>query len=198
MVMTSFRPEVEGYEFVNSWTFDERERAQIQGILSGAAASMALGAGPIGPLLAPLGPLAAGVGLWAAAQIARGLSGTYGRCGGLVSASLDYFRRGWPLPRGTSAQPTAGNPHDRVVRDYIYRRLIDSLTLNAATTLAWMAVLKLTPFGGGVGNLWNMTKGQFVNLKPILDAGNPWPLGIIGTTDNPTDNHQVLAIGYDS
>lgn len=33
-------------------------------------------------------------------------------------------------------------------------------------------------------------------MKQYLDAGTPWPLGLIGMTRSPKDNHQVLAYGY--
>jgi hypothetical protein len=190
MSMTIFRPDVDGFAFVNNWTFDAAEKKQIQDILTGALVPMAAA---LAPMIAPFGPAApfilGGAGAWAAGAIARGLSGSYGRCGGMAFAPLDYFKSGLPLPRGGLGTPDRGNPRDAILRDYIYRRLIDSLTLNAATTLAWMAVLKLTPFGGGAGNLKNMTRGQLDTLKRHLDGGSPWPLGLISDADNPTDNH---------
>jgi hypothetical protein len=129
--------------------------------------------------------------------VRNSLSGIYGRCGGMAFMPLDYFRKRVPLPRGTSRQPQRDNPHDAKLREAIYKRLIDSLVLNAGTTLAWMAVLKVPPNGAGIGLLWKMTNGEFNKIKPVLAAGTPVPIGIIGNADNPTDNHQALAIGYD-
>jgi hypothetical protein len=35
------------------------------------------------------------------------------------------------------------------------------------------------------------------HLKRHIDAGEPWPIGLVGTTKDPFTNHQVLACGYD-
>src|SRR5688572_2779040 len=106
MSMTTFRPEVDGFAFINSWRFDEAEKKQIQGILSGALVPMAAA---LAPMVAPLGPAApiimAGAAAWAAGAIAHGLNDVYGRCGGMAFAPLDYFRSGLPVPRGGPLTP---------------------------------------------------------------------------------------------
>jgi len=62
-----------------------------------------------------------------------------------------------------------------------------------------MGVLKLIPesMGGGAPELLRRTKDEWTKLKLYLEQGLPWPLGLVGPSDNPTENHQVLAYGYE-
>jgi hypothetical protein len=53
------------------------------------------------------------------------------------------------------------------------------------------------PLRGGPAWLAKQTLNEWKKLKAHLDAGEPWPLGLVGQTSNPTLNHQVLAIGYE-
>ena len=50
--------------------------------------------------------------------------------------------------------------------------------------------------GGGDQELKQRTASEWTKLKHHIDSGQPWPITLIGTTSNPTHNHQVLAYGY--
>lgn len=50
---------------------------------------------------------------------------------------------------------------------------------------------------GGPGSALDETRGDWPRLKKILDQEAAVPVGyIFGTSANPMDQHQVLAIGY--
>lgn len=133
--------------------------------------------------------------------ILQAMPDTYGMCGGMAYAALDYFRCGLPVPRGKSYMdhPNYDTPEGRLVRDYLWERQKQSFTINAPTLLGWMIMLHIDlPFVDD-GPSWVLKKtiGEWKELKQYLDSGTPWPLCLIGTSRSPFDNHQVLAIGYD-
>jgi hypothetical protein len=115
-------------------------------------------------------------------------------------AALDYFQLNWVVPQGAGSgdQPTSPGP-GAPLRAYIWQRLLDSLGGNASTFLGWMIVNHLVPsflFGGGSGWLLSQTKKQWLILKAHIDGGEPWPVGLVGNTSDPFNNHQVLVYGY--
>ncbi len=124
----------------------------------------------------------------------------FGLCGGMAYASLDYYRLGWVVPQGSPA-PDRSTPEGSALRDYIWKRLIDAdLSGNVASrTIEWMALLNFIPpqFGGGPPELLKRTKAEWEILKQHLENDGPWPIAIVGTTDNPMNNHQILAYGYE-
>lgn len=201
MSKTGFQPQAHGFAFVNSWTLDETESNQIRRALTSAINGALMTVSPV--LFAPLVVL--GVGRSLGNAIASGLPQMYGLCGGMAFAALDYYRIGLPLPRGTgpSDQPTRKTPKGATLRSYLWQRLMDSLTIGraAANTLAYMGALHLMPkrwpFRGGDSWLLTLTKVHWRHLKRHIDAGEPWPIGLVGTTKDPFTNHQVLACGYD-
>jgi hypothetical protein len=121
----------------------------------------------------------------------------------MAFAALDYYRIKSPLPRGNGYydQPTRATPAGTRLRTYLWKRLLDSLELNAAKVLVWMVVLHVLPawwpFNGGNAWLLRESKKEWNVLKEHIDAGEPWPIALIGTTKNPCNNHQVLAYGYE-
>jgi hypothetical protein len=118
----------------------------------------------------------------------------------MAYASLDYYRLGWVVPQG-STEPDRTTLQGTALRDYLWKRLIDADVSGkvALTTLEWMAILKFIPsqFGGGAPELLCRTKEEWTVLKQHLENDGPWPIAIIGTTDNPMNNHQILAYGYE-
>src|SRR5206468_3132476 len=118
----------------------------------------------------------------------------YGMCGGMAYAALDYYKAGQVLPRGTGPNdwPTRATPQGKILRDYIWQRLIDSLSMGgaASSTLAWMIIQHRVPttwpFNGGPAWLLARSKEQWIVLKKHLDAGEPWPIVLIGTTEDPS------------
>jgi hypothetical protein len=122
----------------------------------------------------------------------------------MAYASLDYFNRPEVhFPRGSTPQlqPTRGSSEGGRLRSYLWRRLINSLTFNVPTFLIWMAFLHTIPedsfLKGGPRWLARETIKQWNILKRHIDANEPWPIGLVGTTTDPTLNHQVVAIGYE-
>jgi hypothetical protein len=61
--------------------------------------------------------------------------------------------------------------------------------------LLWSIALHLVP---SLGANWMLarTKQEWRVLKRRLDAGQPWPIGLVGRTRGSFANHQVLATGY--
>lgn len=72
-------------------------------------------------------------------KILAGVAGDYGRCGGMAFAALDYFLIGQDVPNN-SQQPDSGP-----LRDFIWRRLLDSLDLNVVPILEWVMQLHIMP-----------------------------------------------------
>jgi hypothetical protein len=51
---------------------------------------------------------------------------------------------------------------------------------------------------GGQGKLQDWSREEWAKLKAKLDAGEPWPMGLVGDSlDLFNHSHQVLATGYD-
>jgi hypothetical protein len=214
MSRTKFRPETDGYAFTNSWTFDSTEIATLTQLVTDAVGVIEVVLSPF--IAAALGPVIAAeagvpfIGPWLVYEtikkandaIVNAIVGAidakpYGLCGGMAFSSLDYFLKGWIVPRGngTNDQPQRTSPTGTALRNYIWNRLIKSIEDNVGTFLQWMAVLH---FDGGPGATWlkDQSHAQLATLKARIDAGTPVTLGLIGTTWNPMDNHQVLCYGY--
>lgn len=201
MPTTAFDPAKNGFAFVNYFTFDEVEVTRIRAQLTGS----------VGNALSTLSPAASALAGLQGANKALGdliqanLPHAYGLCGGMAYAALDYFKAGRPLPRGRGPQdwPTRSTPGGAALRDYLWKRLLDSLGAGggAATTLAWQVMLhrvpSFWPFSGGPGWLLARSRQQWAVLKGHLDQGEPWPIILVGDTHNPFNNHQVLAYGYE-
>lgn len=197
MGKTPFRPQTNGFAFVNSWKFSPEEDTKMKQTLALSANSVAgvqdVGFGAMfNKTLKPV--------------LRRWLKGAlpeyYGLCGGMADAALDYYRVGKPLPRGTgySDIPTDDTPEGRALRGYLLRRQLESMALNFPKLLLWMAILHIDlPFIEGDGPRWllNHSFDEWAELKGHLDSGSPWPLMLIGNSTSPFNNHQVLAYGYD-
>jgi hypothetical protein len=195
---TSFRPETSGFAFVNSWKYDASERERLRAILSSA-----LGRGLDilrpkggGSLAFRLGDRVAG---WIASVIPEGTG--YGLCGGMAYAAADYYRAGLVAPQETNDQPRWDTPQGADLRGFMWRRLVESMYRNAAQVLAWMVMLHLLPkerpFYGGPPWLRDKSREHFHVLKGHIDAGEPWPILLMGENPNPFSNHVVLAYGYE-
>lgn len=203
MPKTRFDPCVHGFAFTNRWMLDPQEIAEIRTKLKQATslADMLMRLFPQNPLL------------WLAVQrlkpalmtwIDQALVEPHGLCGGMAFAALDYYYAQRPPPRGTGPDniPTPDLPQGRVLHDYLRQRLLDSLAANALTFLTWMAFLHRipdqSPLGGGARWLGKQSKAQWQMLKKRIDVGQPCVLGLVGTTQDPTVNHQVVAFAYDA
>lgn len=132
---------------------------------------------------------------------------TYGRCGGMAFAALDYFHLGRPAPThdaddfGGPAVPPDGSP----LADYIYTRLLDSFNLdNVAKFITmtesldhstWIAL----PPADNRGTPRITKQDEIPKLRSQLDQGIPVALGLVGASsigDIGSKNHQVVAYDY--
>jgi hypothetical protein len=193
MAKTSFKPAQHGYPFINAWKMRPEERAQLRQTLtqSTGEAAGSVGNDPFGMLRAMVTPA---MTTW----IDNALPDYYGLCGGMAFSAADHFRAGLPVPTGPDPgrTPDSDDPTERAVRDYLWRRQIESLQPNASVLLSWMLMLFLPIPGGGQGWLRDRTREQLRNLPAFLAHG-PWPICLIGSSTSPFNNHQVLAIGVE-
>lgn len=214
MHVAKFRPEADGFAFVNNWTWDATETAVVKSIVTEAVGVIEIVLSPLiwaleGPVLIAelgvpfIGPYLVQKTIEAETNaivdkiVGAITAENYGLCGGMAFTALDYWHKNWVLPRGISKddQPQRTSPSGKILRDYIWNRLIQSLKDNAGTFLEWMAVLH---FEKGPGATWlrDRTKAEIDKLKARINAGVPVTVGMIGTTANPFNNHQVLVYGY--
>lgn len=131
----------------------------------------------------------------------QGVDASYrygGLCGGMVYASMDYFRARKPIP------PQTYKPANRTpLQSYIYGRQNDAAMVNQLDK--WME-LQINPFGWRDNEFyeWGLKGtggGRIEELRGLLDARNPAPLGFYegGVKDYSGNNygdHQILAVGY--
>jgi hypothetical protein len=198
MPVLAWRNDADGFAFVNSFTLDPTERAYLQGLSQPVILeAVAL----VTPIVGPI--VALGLGAAAEAYMALGRMPTIGLCGGMAYASVDHWHAQVPLPRGAHSadQPTRTGPASTPVRDMIWERLVNSLTAGGVLrrTLEWSLVLNQVPepFGGGP-ELLRRTVEEWDLLRAHIEAGEPWPLGLVYTGRSVWDQHQVVAYGYES
>jgi hypothetical protein len=192
MSRIAFDPKMHGFAFANNWPFEPEERQHLPGhFVAYFTQRRLLGA----------------VGAWLTPSVVRSLRGSlerhlspwYGLCGGMCFAALDFYEAGLVFPRGQYAHdpPAPATP----LRDYVWKRQLDSLVSDAARFLTWLIVLNAIPstwpFRGGPRWLLARSKREWNKLKTGVDAGRPVPIGLVRATKNVYENHQVLAIGYD-
>ncbi|MGH2736284.1 MAG: hypothetical protein ACRDKZ_11940 [Actinomycetota bacterium] len=198
VLMTGFRPDRDGFAFRNSWRFDDHERRVLRDLVHKASRSALRVAAPVGGTALDIAGVDEAVAKWASGAIPD----SYGLCGGMAFAALDFFKSDAQIPRGDGPDdiPNRDTPEGAALRSYLWTRLIDSLEPNLATFLGWMAKLHLVPdvlfLDGGADALRDDSRKQWATLKRHLDKGEPWPIGLIGATRDPFNNHQVLACGY--
>ncbi len=113
----------------------------------------------------------------------------YGLCGGMCYAALDHYYAGLPVPGRT----TVPRPGDALYR-YLWKRQLDSLQLPTGPLriLRWMfredeVVARAT------------MQDEFPKLRDSIARLQPAVLLMIHARSwqDPTRNHQVVAVGYD-
>lgn len=183
---TAFYPQRHGFAFANAWDLDDVERQRLGGDLTAYFIERGT-MGPLGRLIVP-----STVRL-VRRRLQRLLAPTYGLCGGMVFAALDFHRAGLPLPRGEHARdlPPPGSP----MRRYIWRRQLDTLISDARRFVSWTAALRRSP-SKGAARLLSHSLEEWSQLRRSLDDGEPVPIGLVREGRNVFDNHQVLATGY--
>lgn len=196
-VRCDYRANPDGWGFNNLWELDNTETNVLA---SAALAALPAAAAVLGILAGPFGVVGAVVGVAILEVRIRTSSIQYGLCGGMAFSSLDYHLAMQLLPRGGATNPTRATPEGTAVRALIWERLLDTLGAAGATFLARKLQLKFLPefFGGGAPGLSNWTRGEVAAIAAQIQAtGTPVPIGLIGESVNPMDDHQVLAYGFE-
>ncbi|MDP8961292.1 MAG: hypothetical protein M3N32_06745 [Actinomycetota bacterium] len=123
---------------------------------------------------------------------------TYGLCGGMSFAALDYYHENLPIPNHVAgAFPDKEVPPNGRLRGYIFQRQVDSFNPLKNPDMVKFVTQKLpVPFGRSAFDV--TIQDEFPLLVKAIDAGTPVPLGLIADSANPADCHQVVAVGYDT
>jgi PASTA domain len=203
MPTLAWRSDVDGFAFSNSWSLDATERATLAGMAPAVVPAAVAAVGLVIPDPITLAILTGTLTVAAQGYLAVGPSPAIGLCGGMAYASLDHWRARSPLPRGAHSgdQPARTGGAATTLRNLTWQRLIDSLTFGGVLqrTLEWSLLLNQIPpvLGGGAGRLLRDTQTEWGILKAHIDAGQPWPIGLIYSGRSVWDQHQVLAYGYE-
>jgi murein DD-endopeptidase MepM/ murein hydrolase activator NlpD/SH3-like domain-containing protein len=112
----------------------------------------------------------------------------FGLCGGMCFSALDYFHLGEIPPHTEDVKSI-----DRKLFIYLCERQLDSLKIpTLLKVFDWMLMEDLT-----LAN--RLSRYEIPKLRRMLDKGEPAVLALIRVRglDDPTQNHQVLATGYE-
>ena len=191
---TSFNPQVDGFPFINSWTFDSATDAEIHAKLNEAVGTIA----GFLPFIPALAPIRASIQQTLNGWVDKASTKSYGLCGGMAFAALDYHIAERALPN----EPGPTDQLSAALRGYILGRMKDSFFYadptphyNLGKVLAWMGMEHLVP----TGRRWllGQCKQEFVKLQKQIATYGAWPLALIGEAQDPCENHQVLAYQCD-
>lgn len=122
---------------------------------------------------------------------------TYGRCGGMSYAALDYYFANIMIPSHEAEHfPNKKVPPDKsILADYIYKRSVQSIVnLSSYKFILWSLLSQKKK----EKILSKCLNEEFLKLKESIDMGKPVVLGLINA-DKISDifiNHQVVAYGY--
>lgn len=118
-----------------------------------------------------------------------------GFCGGMCSGALYRFRKRIPSPQDTDAPGEETRLHQE-----LKKRQIKAMSPKMLPKMyEWQGSPNTSRFRVKKG-IAERTRKEWQELKDMLDQRKPTILILIrasGLLGNPTDNHQVLAIGYD-
>lgn len=104
----------------------------------------------------------------------------YGLCGGMCYAALDYWHAGIPIPTVTVPPP------------WLHRYLIKRQVHSTHPLKVWQFMRKRDAQLAS----WSHKQGE--RIKRHIDAGEPVVLLLIRAKRAITQNHQVVATGYDA
>jgi hypothetical protein len=126
-----------------------------------------------------------------------GTISTYGLCGGMSFASLDYYHARLPIPTHIAADFPGGAsvpPVGSRLRQYIFDRQLNSFD-PAVNPSVHKFITQALPIGR---TCYQVTvQDEWPLITAALDGGQPVPLGLIAESINRTNSHQVVATGYD-
>ena len=195
MPHTDFDPKEYGFAFNNSWNFDAAEEKDLYetfaGYLNRGTIAGTLMFGPLGSFSIAMGILA----LRRQMKVHLTSTSTFGLCGGMSFAALDYHKAG----RQPSKMPHPPDPGTEL-HHYIWQRQRDSLIHDGAKFLAWVLALKYPHLLLSLrGPAWvqDQSEKEWGKLTRSVNQGEPIPIGLVRDTNNVFDDHQVLAIGYE-
>jgi hypothetical protein len=124
------------------------------------------------------------------------VSATYGLCGGMSAAAVDFLNYGRGIPP-VQAAPRRGTKFHR----YLFRRAIDSFAMGESILrfARWMLLPDKGPNGA-----WRLTYKAWEEVRAALDQHRLVPLGQLRAkaanlqevARRVWENHQVLAYGY--
>lgn len=120
--------------------------------------------------------------------------GLRGRCGGMVFAALDLFRRGEAAGRmWGKAMPE----NSSAIAKYLLRRQIESVGAGFGSNIAKFALLTYLPSGTAIGSARFTRSREVGRVLVAMTAGNPVPLGLVVAQrfSGIGLNHQVVACG---
>jgi hypothetical protein len=112
----------------------------------------------------------------------------YGLCGGMCFGALDFYRAGKPVPPVNKVDEI----NNRFLL-YLWDRQLDSLKLTAVLkVMEWMLIEDSTAAG-------RIAQREIPKVKRRIDKGEPAVLALIRAkgVSSPTQNHQVMVVGYD-
>jgi murein DD-endopeptidase MepM/ murein hydrolase activator NlpD/uncharacterized protein YgiM (DUF1202 family) len=112
----------------------------------------------------------------------------FGLCGGMCFTALDYFKLNQPPPKYFEVKEL-----DRKLFIYLCERQLESLKIPTLfKVFEWMLSEDQTI-------ATKMSRYELPRLRRMLDKGEPAVLALIRVRglDDPTQNHQVLATGYE-
>ena len=112
----------------------------------------------------------------------------YGLCGGMCFGALDYFHTGKTVPEISKVENI-----DTKYLLYLWDRQLDSLKLPIVLkVIEWMLLDEVTIAK-------RVSRWEIPKLRRRIDKGKPAVLALIRThgINDPSQNHQVLATGYE-
>ncbi|THH41855.1 hypothetical protein [Neolewinella litorea] len=117
---------------------------------------------------------------------------TYGLCGGMCYAALDYYYNRQPIPE-QSTLPAEGS----ALRDYIYKRQLKAFQGGASK---WAELI-----GTNIGNRdqeffnWGLQtgSGRLGELMECIDSNRPMPIGLQTVGTSGPFSHYMVAVGYE-
>jgi hypothetical protein len=118
----AWRSDVDGFAFDNTWTFDASERAVLTALAPVAVPAAVAAVSLVIPEPITLAILTGTLTVAAQSYMALGPLPTYGLCGGMAYASLDYWDARAPLPRGAHSgdQPARTGGASTAVRALVW------------------------------------------------------------------------------
>jgi hypothetical protein len=126
-----------------------------------------------------------------------------GLCGGMTYAVMDYYNAHLLPPTNTTSPTSENDP----IFQYVRQRQMDSFDFEGQGCRFLVYPLSVYPNGDSgfvqeiglwKGRAWVTYRDAWRQIQADIDAGQLSPMGLIHSENNDlSDNHQVLAYGYE-